>query len=56
MFRQEEERAIPVRSDDNACPRLAKPNLPMVPRRRIVRHLSLTLSRSPNLIYVVPPH
>jgi hypothetical protein len=56
MFQQEEERPIPVRSDDNACPRLAKPDLPMVPRRRIVRHLSLTHSRSSHLIHVVPPH
>lgn len=55
-FQQEEERPIPVRSDDNACPRLAKPDLPMVPRRRIVRHFSLTHTRSPHLIYVVPPH
>jgi len=56
MFQQEEERPILVRSDDNACPRLAKSNLPMVPRRRIVRHLSLTHSRSSHLVHVVPPH
>jgi hypothetical protein len=58
MIQQEEERSIPVRSDDNACPRLAEPNLPMVPRRRIVRHLSLTHPRSSHLIHVVPlpPH
>ena len=48
MFQQEEERPIPVRSDDNACPRLAEPNLPMVPRRRIVRHLSPSLSPFPS--------
>ena len=44
MFRQEEERTISVRSDDNACPRLAESNLPMVPRQRIVRPLSLSYS------------
>lgn len=48
MFQQEEERPIPVRSDDNACPRLAKPDLPMVPRRRIVRHLSHSFSPFPS--------
>ncbi len=55
MFQQEEECPIPVRSDDNPCPRLAEPYLPMVPRRRIVRHLSLSRS-SHHLIHVVPPH
>ena len=55
-FQQEEECPIPVRSDDNACPRLAEPNLPMVPRRRIVRHFSHSHFRSFHLIRVVPPY
>lgn len=37
LSQQEEECSISLRSDDNACTRLAEPNLPMVPGQRIVR-------------------